>query len=87
MQSYLKSYGQSSRLTSYVLDPFHTADGHYGLGQKNKVNDPDDVSLLYKFKTRAFFEEEGKFKEFLNQTSEKGEEVWFLFNRSYWFRV
>jgi len=54
---------------------FLSADGHFGLMQKLKNNDPDDVSLLA---GAATFPQEGSYQEYIKTTHESTEVFNFL---------
>ena len=47
-----------------------SADGHFGLMQKAKNNDPDDLSLL---EGKGFFPPEGSYQEYLAHAGESKE--------------
>ena len=47
-----------------------SADGHFGLMQKAKNNDPEDLSLL---EGKGFFPPEGPYQEYIAQAGESKE--------------
>jgi hypothetical protein len=65
--TYPKSDPQNPR---HATTLYLSADGHFGLMQKAKNNDPEDLSLL---EGKGFFPPEGPYQEYIAQAGESKE--------------
>lgn len=71
-------FGLCSLVCRHVTTLFLSADGHFGLMQKSKNNDPDDISLLA---GAATFPQEESYQEYIKTAVESTE----VCNNSPWY--